>query len=221
MNYKTLDDVKRVISLGKSQSVIDKFWQSYQEGLQYETWFEQMQADYDLLFPETEEVTKLDADGNTVTETVDIDYSNNPDYLPFDEWMQVREELTGTRDIILDDGTPSTETYTYEGNLLREFIPQPVAASVSDLSEYQAMRKKQKYDAIANLTVTTTVGNIFDADELSRQRMADAILASQTTGLLGTQWKLTDNSIATVTYDELREAHALALQAFGEVILGV
>jgi glucan phosphorylase len=109
MNYKSLADVQRVISLAKPEAVVRLFWASYQEGLQYQAWLEGKQAEYDVLWPTTEDVAVLDEeglpvmvvdeDGNETAQTkqVPIDYSDNEAYVTFDEWMAEREVVTLTR----------------------------------------------------------------------------------------------------------------------------
>lgn len=67
------------------------------------------------------------------------------------------------------------------------------------------------------LTVTSSKGNIFDADSQARQDMADAILASSTLGVTETVWRMTDNSEVLITLDELKEAHALAIQEYARI----
>ena len=70
---------------------------------------------------------------------------------------------------------------------------------------------------LATLTVTTTQEHVFDAYTQARQDMADAILASVTLGITETVWRLADNSEVTVSLDELKEAHALAIQAYTKI----
>lgn len=96
----------------------------------------------------------------------------------------------------------------------------PTTDVLTELPEYKQLAKQLRDEKISKLKVTTASGKVFDADEKSRQRMADAILASETTGLSETQWKLADNTVSVATYTELREAHALALQALGALLLG-
>ena len=71
--------------------------------------------------------------------------------------------------------------------------------------------KEQKLLDVGNITVTTQAGNTFDGDEISQSRMARAIASSDP--LETTQWKLADNSIITVTREELKEALRLAGEA--------
>jgi hypothetical protein len=133
MNYKSLTDVQRVISLAKPEGVIRTFWASYQEGLQYQAWLESKQAEYDVLWPTTKAVAVLDEDGSPVmvadedgnetaqTKQVAIDYSENEAYVTFDEWMAEREVVTLTRTVFNEDGNEVDESYEAEGDLIRSF----------------------------------------------------------------------------------------------------
>lgn len=81
-----------------------------------------------------------------------------------------------------------------------------------------ASREFKKYvrDALMQQALVTTVaGNTFDADEKSQERMVRALNVAQLTGLLETQWVLADNSVATVSKEELAEALSLAMQLQG------
>lgn len=83
--------------------------------------------------------------------------------------------------------------------------------------EIAAAEKQAITEQLASLTVTTNAGHAFDAYTQARQDMADAILASATLGITETVWRLADNSEVTVSLDELKEAHALAIQAYAKV----
>jgi len=76
--------------------------------------------------------------------------------------------------------------------------------------------KANRADTISRAVITTSYGNIFDADEPSQQRMARAILISNETGQTETRWILANNSVITVTKPEMVEALALSLQAQSE-----
>lgn len=67
------------------------------------------------------------------------------------------------------------------------------------------------------LTVTSSKGNIFDADSQARQDMADAILASDTLGITQTVWRMADDSEVLIDIIELKEAHALAIQEYARI----
>ena len=58
---------------------------------------------------------------------------------------------------------------------------------------------------IRTLVVESFMGNIFDADERSQERMARAILVMRQQGVPTTSWKLTNNEIVTVTIEELED----------------
>lgn len=58
---------------------------------------------------------------------------------------------------------------------------------------------------IRALVVESFIGNIFDADERSQERMARAILVMKQQGEPTTSWKLTNNEIVTVTVEELED----------------
>lgn len=79
-----------------------------------------------------------------------------------------------------------------------------------------------KAEKIAALNVATVVvdGMVFDAGEDSQKRMVAAILAAETLGMKESPWKLADNSVVTVTLQQLRMAQALAIQLVGKAILG-
>jgi len=80
--------------------------------------------------------------------------------------------------------------------------------------------KANKIKAIEILTVTTEAGNVFDANDASRANMNEAITTAITLELTESDWKLADNTIVTVSVDEIREALALGIQAKGAIILG-
>ncbi len=65
-------------------------------------------------------------------------------------------------------------------------------------------------EEIQNTTITTTAGNVFDADEVSQNRMQRAIHVMNYRGSSTTSWKLANNTILEVTIEELDEALALA-----------
>ena len=115
-----------------------------------------------------------------------------------------------------------TVTRTHENKEITEYIAY-VDPAVTDNAEYiadrivkleAALAKSQVAEALERLTVTTVNGNTFDADLNSRQNLADGILASETTGQTEAVWRLANNNEVLVDVSELREAHALALQAY-------
>ena len=71
--------------------------------------------------------------------------------------------------------------------------------------------KQVKNLAVSQITVTTTSGKVFDGDEISQNRMGRAVTASNAGDT--TQWKLADNTQASVTHEELKEALLLSGEA--------
>ena len=111
------------------------------------------------------------------------------------------------------------------GEFTTEYVGYVVPA-VSGNAEYVAstklkiekeLAKKVEHESLANLVVTTSFGNTFDANLEARQNMADAILISEATGTAESVWRLADNSSKVITITELREAHALALNEYAKI----
>lgn len=98
-------------------------------------------------------------------------------------------------------------------------------------SEQEIFFKKAEINRqLATITVTTSSGNVFDANLEARQNMSDAIIASANMkdlidkGLLPTDtvwdrrtWRLADNSEPIITIDELKEAHTLAILEYARI----
>ena len=79
--------------------------------------------------------------------------------------------------------------------------------------------KRLKVNNVATILVTTISGKVFDGDEKSQDRMARAIQVAAITGQVETSWKLADNTIVTVSLDELKEALTLAEQEMSRIWL--
>lgn len=72
--------------------------------------------------------------------------------------------------------------------------------------------KAQRATAVANITVTTSTGKVFDGDEISQGRISRAIVALQSQPEASTiKWVLSDNTVAQVDIKELREALTMAV----------
>jgi len=86
-------------------------------------------------------------------------------------------------------------------------------------TEEQKIGKKAiREEAVTKLTVQIESGKSFDANKEARINIISAILSSEFLDVTETPWKLSNNTIATVTLDELKEANALALAKFGNTI---
>ena len=85
------------------------------------------------------------------------------------------------------------------------------------------VKKGNLKTALSNLTVTTSAGNTFDADDTARNNMLSALREGDASNETETPfWILTDNSLLTpCTYAELEEAHGLAIRKKGAILAGV
>jgi hypothetical protein len=89
-----------------------------------------------------------------------------------------------------------------------------------------AEAKAQKAEALANITVKTTSGKVFDGDEKSQARMMASLTAANTLNQTETTWILADTTgsmtveerKALITIDELKEAQALSIVALGKIL---
>jgi hypothetical protein len=108
------------------------------------------------------------------------------------------------------DGETVTE-YQYD------YINVTQAATGDDVE--RCYRKTVRDHLMDTLTVTTASGKVFDADETSQTRMTRVLAAADAIGQPDTAWSwvLADNTVATVTAAEMREALALAMQAQSDI----
>jgi hypothetical protein len=137
MVHKSKSDVELVISLAKPEAVVKLFWASYQEGLQYQAWLEQMQSDYDALYPATEEVTEVDEEGVETVKVVQLEQ-----FVTFDDWIQEREIVTLTRTVFDEDGNEVEESYEDYADLIRSFEANPATFAVFEESDLYREFKK-------------------------------------------------------------------------------
>jgi len=109
-------------------------------------------------------------------------------------------------------------SYSYEQLLLQKDAPQELIEK-EKAKRLEELKKERRLKALNSITVTTSNGNTFDGNEASRNNMLCAINASEIFNKTTTEWKLADNTIVTITLDELKEALALSIQKVGEIIL--
>lgn len=104
-----------------------------------------------------------------------------------------------------------------DGNQTWQVYPLPAdvkaANEVQEAIDAREAAKAARQAMVDAITVTTEWDNVFQGDEASQDRMARAIIAMETSGVTEKEWVLADNTTATVTLDELREALALSVQA--------
>ena len=244
--YKTLEDVERVISLGKKQTVIDTFVGSYLQGLELEKWNDAMKAEHETLYPKqlpnpdyVEPLPQMIVNPNYVesgeepywianpdyVEPLD-QFIDNPAYIDFDTWMAETVEVqVGSKDIYDEDGITVVGTEPIiEDQLIRTYeeVPVDVEAWKSTSTIWKDHLDTVKDEKLNRLTVTTESGKVFYADPISRSDLTDAILLGQSAGITETAWKLAEeyngSRYALVTVTELAEAAMLALQTKGEIV---
>jgi len=73
--------------------------------------------------------------------------------------------------------------------------------------------KAIRAEDLNGLTVTIDNGKVFDADEMSQNRISRTIQALEFAGLTSTIWRLADNTDSEVTLDEFKEALLKSLEA--------
>ena len=112
-------------------------------------------------------------------------------------------ELDGSQDDLI------TSDMKAISNSELAILRAPTQSELDDLAYAHA--KQDKILAVSQITVTTTSGNVFDGDEVSQNRMSRAVTASNAGDT--TQWILADNTQATVTHEELKEALLLSGRA--------
>ncbi|MCI4436954.1 MAG: hypothetical protein JHC33_09130 [Ignisphaera sp.] len=102
-----------------------------------------------------------------------------------------------------------------EGN-----TPEPQYTDAELLAQSQQVAKQARLQSLDYIKVTTASGKVFDGRDIDQERMVSLILSSGILNITETKWKLADNSIATVSIDELKEALALSIKAVSNIIVG-
>ncbi|ACK47071.1 conserved hypothetical protein [Shewanella baltica OS223] len=106
--------------------------------------------------------------------------------------------------------------------------PEPVRPELKTIEQYRAevlidgisideyLFRTQRTAAVNSITVEVD-GLVFDGDEQSQRRMLAAIHASEDAGIESTIWRLADNTEASVTVEQIRQAHSLAIIEQGKL----
>lgn len=87
-------------------------------------------------------------------------------------------------------------------------VTAPPAADEPTPEQLHEKARRERDVAVSNIVVTTQSGKTFDGDETSQTRMSRAIIGMDDPDVM--PWKLADNTIATVSKAELREALRLS-----------
>ena len=90
--------------------------------------------------------------------------------------------------------------------------PTPEEIAAQELEEAKRLRAQQ----VATIKVEVD-GMIFDGDETSQSRMARALEVASITGMQSTVWVLADNTVATVTVEQMQKALSQAMLQMGEL----
>lgn len=178
MSYKTLEDIKRVISLGKDEEkVIKPFAKSYLIGLDYEEYQVALEAEYDELFPKYEDKTEI-VDEVEVFTRVLVDYSEDENYMTLEEYKAetkvVQEEVEATYD---EDGMELTPYIAEVIELVRPYVELEVTDAVLEAKlieygyDYKAKREAEYPD------ITNYIDGIVKGDNVQVQAYIDACLA--------------------------------------------
>ena len=114
-----------------------------------------------------------------------------------------------------------------EYELIKEWLidnnPEP-EFTVEELTQQEiaintAKAKEAKQLALDTITVEVD-GMVFDGRDKDQIRMMAAIQASEILGIGKTEWKLADNTVATVTVDTLELVLAASIQEVGRIVKG-
>ena len=100
-------------------------------------------------------------------------------------------------------------------NITFDKVDWRTAEEIAEQAKAEA--KAKQLATIETLTVTTSQGNTFDANNQARLDMSNAIQTSEFLGITETTWRMADDSEVYITLDELNEALALAIQEYARV----
>ena len=124
--------------------------------------------------------------------------------------------LNGTMSVPAADGNSEYELikkWLAEGN-------EPEAEFSAEELEAQRLVTLKAARAIALENITVTVNKkSFDGNETARLNMISAIQASELLDIAENAWKLADNSVATVSVADLKQALTLAIQEVGRIVM--
>ena len=94
-----------------------------------------------------------------------------------------------------------------------EFDKTKLSFEASSDSEIRQQKKQQ----LMEMTVEVD-GMVFDANESSRANIQSALTVGQLTNQTETQWILADNSVSTVTEQQLKQVLTLAMQQVSVIL---
>ena len=98
-----------------------------------------------------------------------------------------------------------------------ERIKEQVLAECQQLRDNTIEEAKRIRAAQVAAIVVEVDGMSFNGDEVSQSRMSRAILSADTAGLDSTVWVLADDTVATVTKEQLKQALAKSMLEMGSL----
>lgn len=103
------------------------------------------------------------------------------------------------------------------GNKEAPMFDQPTLEEVTDQlkSHFRSIFKANRQKEVNDIKVTVD-GMVFDGDEISRARMVTAVV-SATSETETIEWSLADNTVATVTASQLKQALRLSGEAMSSI----
>lgn len=216
------EQIERVIAKGKPLAVIQKLIKEELLRQDRAKFYKTIREEYEALGYWVDEVIKeatYDEDGELITEEVTQPKLKEgcptlEEYI--NETRVITEAVNATYD---EDGMILTEAVAEVTELVRPYVAIDATELETMINTYleptyTAVAKNEIREKLDTLTITTSNGNVFDANLQARVDMADAIMASDTLGITEKIWRMADNSEVMINITELREAHALAIQAY-------
>ena len=91
--------------------------------------------------------------------------------------------------------------------------------SVEELESQRGASLKQAKTKALQEIVVVVGDNSFDGNESARLNMMSAIQASELLEVTENAWKLADNSVATVSVADLKQALAKSIQEVGRIVM--
>lgn len=101
-------------------------------------------------------------------------------------------------------------------NVAYKEIPDPEPTEEEKKAAALEEAKRVRAEAVASIKVAVD-GMVFDGDEAAQSRMARALTAAEVAQQDSTVWVLADNTVATVTKDQLAKALAFSMQEMAKV----
>ena len=154
-----------------------------------------------------EEIINQTEDGESTVETKQVHCESFSGHREHIEMLRAKALEFGTElDEALISECIANFKYPTEEELAQQELEAKIAGAKAEIARQ-----------LETLTVTTTNGNTFDADNQARLDMQNAITASDFVGATETTWRMADDNEVLIELSELKEALALAIQEYARV----